>query len=152
MPFHNALVVFCRRLWYHSVHTFCFACCHVVCGQSRYTSKKEKGGKRNILHHQLKGAAWSIRCLHWPCSIYGDTASAEVRAFTLLVLCGAAQSCWAELLWRNLSRKVACVNTGPPSPTYRQPIMSMWSYTEHSALLKHVGGARRCGTEINLAS
>jgi hypothetical protein len=32
------------------------------------------------------GAAWSIRRLHWACSIYGVKPSEEVRAFLLLVL------------------------------------------------------------------
>ena len=38
------------------------------------------------------GAAWSIRRLHWPCSIYGDMASANVTAF-ILALRRAVQSC-----------------------------------------------------------
>jgi hypothetical protein len=41
----------------------------------------------------MKGAAWSFWRLRWPCSIYGDTASAEVRAFILLELRRAAQTC-----------------------------------------------------------
>jgi hypothetical protein len=39
-----------------------------------------------------KGIAWSIHRLYWPCSIYGDTASAGVRAFILLALRGALQN------------------------------------------------------------
>jgi hypothetical protein len=46
-----------------------------------------------LLEPRLKGTAWSIRRMHWPCSIYGDPPSTEVRAFMLLVLHGAAQSC-----------------------------------------------------------
>jgi hypothetical protein len=46
-------------------------------------------------------------------------------------------SCWAELLWKKLSRKWVCVYTGAPTPTYLQPIMSMQSDMEPSTLLQH---------------
>jgi hypothetical protein len=37
--------------------------------------------------------AWSIRCLHWSCSIYGDMASAEVKAFILLAVQTSSSNC-----------------------------------------------------------
>ena len=57
-----------------------------------------------------------------------------------------------ELFWRKFSRKWVCVYTGSPALTFRQPIMSMQSYTEPSVLLPHFRGAWRCSTELNLAS
>lgn len=35
--------------------------------------------------------------------------------------------------------------------TYRQPIMSMWSYSEPSKLLQHLRDARRCSMKLDLA-
>ena len=72
----------------------------------------------------MKGAAWSFRRLHWPCSIYGDTASAEVRAFILLELHRAAQTCC-----EGSCQGSEFVFTGPPTLAYRQTIMSMRSYS-----------------------
>jgi hypothetical protein len=89
---------------------------------------------------QCKGLVWSSRLLHWPCSVYGDMASAEVRAFILLALCGAAVKKVSLHLYRTSTL------------TYRQPIMSMQSYTEPSTLLNNWRGARECGMELNLAS
>ena len=61
----------------------------------------------------LKGAAYSIRYLHWPCSIYSDTASAEVRAFILCELCRAVQSCCQ-------GSEFVFILDLPPSPTVNQ--------------------------------
>ena len=57
---------------------------HKLTGESSFWREK------CIVH---LGSAWSIRRLHWPCSIFCDTASAEIRAFILLELHGAVKSC-----------------------------------------------------------
>jgi hypothetical protein len=87
--------------------------------------------------------AWSIRCLQWPGSIYGDMARAEVGEFILLVLHGGVQNCGQG--------RESLFSTGCTAPTYHQPIMSMWSYSESFVLLKHLGCAWQCGTELGSA-
>ena len=80
---------------------------------------------------------WSIWRLLWPCIIYGDTASAEVGAFILLVLCGA-DHLWSEFIF--------FYRTFRP-----QPIMSNRSCMEPSAFLLNL---RRmvmwCGAQFGL--
>jgi hypothetical protein len=52
---------------------------------------------------------------------------------------GLHTSCASRSSTELLSRKWVCVHTGHPAPTYRQPIMSIQSNTEPSALLQNLG-------------
>ena len=100
----------------------------------------------------LKGAAWSNRHLRWPCSVYGDTASAEVGIHTSCALRSSAELSRAVV--KEVVKEVSLFlyKTFHPHLQFCQTIMSMQSYTEPSALLQHLRGARVCGTELNLAS
>ena len=73
------------------------------------------GPQSTILRCPFKGASWSIRCLHWSCGIYGDTASAEVMALILVALRRAAV--WKE----DVKEASLCLYMDfPPSPTVNQ--------------------------------
>jgi hypothetical protein len=63
--------------------------------------------------HILKVLHGQSRSRHWPCSIYGDMATAEVRAFTLLELHRAAQSCFE-------GSEFVFIQDLPPSPAVNQ--------------------------------
>ena len=78
-----------------------------------------------------------IRHLQCPYSIYCETAS-EVRA---------------ELLWRMLSRNwvFVFIQDLPPSPTVKQSCQC-GGIQSPLHCFKKLGGARWCGTELNLAS
>ncbi len=103
------------------------------------------GGRERILEREVHLGTWSIRRLViWPQQKSGQEWPQQKSGHSYFLR--FAEQC------RAVVRKWVCVYTGSPAPTYRQPIMSMQSYTEPSALLQHLRGAWRCGTELDLAS
>lgn len=70
-----------------------------------------------MVSEPIKGAAWSFGGLQWPRSIYGDTASAEGRAFTLLAFSGAVQSCCEGSCQGS---EFVFIQDIPPPPTVNQ--------------------------------